>query len=468
MLRLKNTLTRTLEEFKPLEDNLVRMYACGPTVYDYGHIGNFRTFVAVDVLRRYLKYLGYQIRHVMNITDVEDKIIRGMLSQNKGLKEYTDFYTQAFLEDCRTLNIEPAEIIPRATDHIPEMIEVMKRLDERGHTYQSDGSLYFSIASLPGYGKLSGLKIEGNLAGARVDVDEYEKADARDFVLWKATKEPGEPSWQSPYGDGRPGWHLECSAMSMKYLGESFDIHCGGVDLIFPHHENEIAQSEGATGKPFVRFWIHSEFLLVEGEKMSKSKGNYYTVRDLLSRGFSPMAIRYLLLSVPYRTQLNFTLDGLKGAESALESLRNFRRRVSEFEGAAESHARCVDAVTRARDAFEAGLNDDLNTSNALAALHELRREVNIAMDAGEFGLQDRTAVLELVGRMDSVLGIIAAEQTESLDPALVTWIEQKIIERNDARKSRDFARADQIRNELASKTIILEDTPQGTKWKKK
>ena len=382
MLKLRNTLTRTLEEFKPLEGNTVRMYACGPTVYDYGHIGNFRTFVSVDVLRRYLKYLGYQVQHIMNITDVEDKIIRGMLAAGKSLEDYTKFFTQEFLKDSDALNIERAEVMPYATKHLPQMINIMKRLDEGGHTYQSDGSLYFSISSLPGYGKLSGLKLEGNVAGARVDVDEYEKADARDFVLWKAAREEGEPRWPSPYGEGRPGWHLECSAMSMEYLGESFDIHCGGVDLIFPHHENEIAQSEGATGKPFVRFWVHTEFLLVEGEKMSKSKGNYYTVRQLIEQGHSPMAIRLLLLSVPYRTQLNFTLDGLRGQEMALEGLRNFRRRVADFDGGDGARPKAQEIIQRALAGFEAGMDNDLNTAKALAALFELRRDVNIATDA--------------------------------------------------------------------------------------
>jgi cysteinyl-tRNA synthetase len=464
MLKLRNTLTRTQEDFKPLDGNTVRMYACGPTVYDYGHIGNFRTFVSVDVLRRYLKYLGYQLQHIMNITDVEDKIIRGMLASGKSLEDYTEFYTQEFLKDSDALNIERAEMMPYATKHIPEMIEIMKRLAAAGHTYESDGSLYFSISSFPGYGRLSGLKLEGNLAGARVDVDEYEKADARDFVLWKASKEEGEPRWPSPFGEGRPGWHLECSAMSMKYLGESFDIHCGGVDLIFPHHENEIAQSEGATGKPFVHFWVHTEFLLVEGEKMSKSKGNYYTVRQLIEQGHSPMAIRYLLLSVPYRTQLNFTLDGLRGAETALGGLRNFRRRIAEFDGTAGSTPRMQDLIARARDGFESGMDDDLNTSKALAALFELRRDTNTVMDAGEFGAGDREAVLELLERIDSVLGVLGEEQESILEPE----IEKLIEERNSARRNREFKKADQIRDDLAGRGIILEDTPQGTKWKRK
>jgi cysteinyl-tRNA synthetase len=464
MLRLKNTLTRAQEEFRPLEGNTVRMYACGPTVYDYGHIGNFRTFVAVDVLRRYLKYLGYEVRHVMNITDVDDKIIRNMLEQGKGLREYTEFYTEEFLKDSESLNIERPEVMPRATDHIPEMVEIMSRLERAGHTYKTEGSLYFSISTFEGYGRLSGLKVEGNLAGARVDVDEYEKADARDFVLWKGPKEEGEPRWPSPFGEGRPGWHLECSAMAMKYLGESFDIHCGGVDLVFPHHENEIAQSEGATGRPFVRFWVHAEFLLVEGEKMSKSKGNFYTVRDLIGRGYSPGAIRYLLLSVPYRTQLNFMLEGLRGVESALESLRNFRRRVSESGGAEGSHPRVGEVIARAREEFESGMNDDLNTSKALAAVHDLKRDINIAIDAGEFGAADRAGVLEFLARADSVLGVLGQEEGVTLDPEVESLIE----ERNAARRSRDFKRADEIRGRLVSLGIILEDTPQGTKWKKK
>jgi cysteinyl-tRNA synthetase len=464
MFKLRNTLTRELEEFKPLQGNTVRMYACGPTVYDYGHIGNFRTFVSVDVLRRYLKYLGYQVQHIMNITDIEDKIIKGMLASGKSLEEFTGFYTQEFLKDCESLNIERPEMLPFATKHLPQMIDIMQQLSNNGHTYQSDGSLYYSISSFPGYGKLSGLKLEGNIAGARVDVDEYEKADARDFVLWKAAKEDGEPRWPSPFGEGRPGWHLECSAMSMKYLGESFDIHCGGVDLIFPHHENEIAQSEGATGKPFVHYWVHTEFLLVEGEKMSKSKGNYYTVRQLIEQGYAPMAIRYLLLSVPYRTQLNFMLEGLRGAETALEGLRNFRRRVADFEGAAGLHPRMQEVIARAREGFEAGMNDDLNTSKALGSVFEFRRDVNSALDANEFGQDDRTAVLDLMSGFDSVLGVLGEEEAQMPDPE----IETKIEERNAARRARDFKLADRIRHELAERGILLEDTPQGTKWKRK
>ncbi len=464
MLRLRNTLTRAKEEFTPLEDNTVRMYACGPTVYDYGHIGNFRTFVSVDVLRRYLKYLGYSLRHVMNITDIEDKIIRDMRKAGKSLAEFTTFYIEEFFRDLDQLNIERPEIIPRATDHIPEMVDIMNNLKANGHTYESDGSLYFSIATLPGYGKLSGLKLEGNQSGARVDVDEYEKDDARDFVLWKAPKEEDEPRWETPFGVGRPGWHLECSAMSMKYLGQSFDIHCGGVDLIFPHHENEIAQSEGATGKPFVKNWFHVEFLLVEGEKMSKSKGNYYTVRDLIEKGYSPAAIRYLLVSVPYSTQLNFTLDGLRGAETAIEKLKNFRRRVKEFSGKAGTHEEVQATLHRTQEDFETAMNDDLNTASALAALFDFRRDINTAIDAGKFGEGDKTATLALLEKLDAVFGVLGEDQEETLD----TEIEGLIQARNEARKNRDFARADEIRGDLAARGIILEDTPQGTKWKRK
>ncbi|HEY7545012.1 MAG TPA: cysteine--tRNA ligase, partial [Blastocatellia bacterium] len=390
--------------------------------------------------------------------------IRGMKESGKGLKEYTEFYTQEFLRDSASLRIEPPEVMPRATDHIAEMLELMKRLTDAGHTYRSDGSLYYSIGSFPEYGKLSGLKLEGNQAGARVDVDEYEKADARDFVLWKATKEEGEPGWDSPFGEGRPGWHLECSAMSMKYLGESFDIHCGGVDLIFPHHENEIAQSEGATSRPFVKTWFHVEFLLSEGEKMSKSKDNYYTVRQLIKQGFDAMAIRYLLLSVPYSTQLNFTMDGIRAAESSLERLKNFRRRVKEFEGESGGHSRVDEIVARTRERFEAAMNNDLNTAEALAAVFDMRRDVNTAIDEGEFGAKDRDSVLELIARLDSVFGILGEEKQEMLDPEIEALIE----ERNQARRSRNFKRADEIRDDLASRGIILEDTPQGTKWKRR
>jgi cysteinyl-tRNA synthetase len=468
MLKLKNTLTRRVEEFRPLEDKAVRMYACGPTVYGNIHVGNFRTFVAVDVLRRYLKYLGYDVRYVMNITDVDDKIIRGLKQSGKNLEEYTGLYAEQFLEDLKRLNIEMPDELPRATAHIPEMAELMKRLDEHGHTYKSDGSLYYRIESFPEYGKLSGSKLEGNQAGARVDVDEYDKADARDFVLWKATKEEGEPSWPSPYGPGRPGWHLECSAMSMKYLGESFDIHCGGVDLIFPHHENEIAQSEGATGKPFVKTWFHVEFLQVEGEKMSRSKGNFYTLRDLVEKGYSPQALRFSLLSVPYGTQLNLTFDELHARQSSLERLLNFKARVAEFRAGAGSHSRAQEAINSARAAFESGMNNDLNTSAALAAVFDLVRDLNIAMDSGEFAEDDKQATVNFLESVDSVLGVLGQAAAKDVTPELQARVDELIKERHAARRDRDFKRADQIRDELAGLGVVLEDTAQGTRWKLK
>jgi cysteinyl-tRNA synthetase len=468
MLRLKNTLTRKIEEFRPLQDKLVRIYACGPTVYGYIHIGNFRTFVAVDVLRRYLKYQGYDVHYAMNITDVDDKIIRGLKQSGKSLDDYTGFFTKQFLEDLARLNIEMPDVLPRATAHIPEMLDLMKRLDEHGHTYQSEGSLYYRISSFPDYGALSGSKLEGNLAGARVDVDEYDKADARDFVLWKATKDESEPNWPSPYGNGRPGWHLECSAMSMKYLGESFDIHCGGVDLIFPHHENEIAQSQGATGKPFVKSWFHVEFLLVEGEKMSRSKGNFYTLRDLVEKGYSPQAIRFLLLSVPYGTQLNLTFDELKARQSSLERLLNFKSRVAEYRAPAGSKTRAQSAIVAAGAAFEAAMDYDLNTSAALAAVFDLVRDINVAMDAGELGEEDRQATLKYLDSVDSVLGVVGKEPADKITPELQARVEELIKQRHAARRDRDFARADRIRDELAEQGVVLEDTAQGTRWKLK
>jgi cysteinyl-tRNA synthetase len=404
----------------------------------------------------------------MNITDVDDKIIRGLKQSGQGLDEYTGLYASQFLEDLERLNIEMPDELPRATRHIPEMIDLMKRLDDHGHTYRSNGSLYYRIESFPEYGKLSGSKLEGNQAGARVDVDEYDKADARDFVLWKATKEEGEPSWPSPYGTGRPGWHLECSAMSMKYLGESFDIHCGGVDLIFPHHENEIAQSQGATGKPFVKTWFHVEFLLVEGEKMSKRKGNFYTLRDLVEKGYSPQAIRFLLLSVPYGTQLNFTFDELRARQNSLERLQNFKRRVAALRAPAGSHARTQNAITSASAAFEAGMDDDLNSSAALAALFDLVRDINIAMDAGELAEEDRLATLKFLDSVDSVLGVLGQANGSEIPPELQARVDALIKERHAARRDRDFGRADRIRDELAELGVVLEDTAQGTRWKLK
>ncbi len=379
--RLFNTLSGKVEEFQPIQDNLVRMYACGPTVYDYGHIGNFRTFVAVDILRRFLRQSGYHVRHVMNITDVDDKIIRNSAQAGIPLKQFTAKYENAFLEDSGALNIEQPKLV-HATDHISHMAEFIANLVEKGFAYRTDdGSYYFRIAKFPEYGKLSKKDFAGMEDGARVDVDEYEKDSARDFALWKAPKR-GEHSWESTIGPGRPGWHIECSVMSMEELGESFDLHAGGEDLIFPHHENEIAQSESATGKPFVRFWFHARFLLVEGEKMSKSLGNFFTIRDLVLKGHKPSSIRYLLTSVPYRHQLNFTFGGLQQAAASVERLRNFRQRLvsGHFPPGSDLSLSTLanDTSRRVREA----LNEDLNTAQAQAAIFDMVRLANAAIDA--------------------------------------------------------------------------------------
>src|SRR5690349_3045424 len=383
-LRFYNTLSQQLEDFSPARDNTVRMYTCGPTVYDFAHIGNFRTFTFVDVLRKCLRANGFKLHHVMNITDVDDKIIRNAVAQHQDLKEYTAVYTTAFLEDCGALRLERPEQLTPATEHIDDMVKAIEKLGEGSHTYRTDGSVYFRIATFPGYGKLSHNDFSGNIAGARVDVDEYEKADARDFALWKAPKE-GEPAWETPLGPGRPGWHIECSVMAIKYLGDTLDIHAGGIDLVFPHHENEIAQSESLTGKPFSRFWLHAEFLMVEGQKMSKSLGNYFTLRDVIAKGHAPEAIRYLLLSVPYRKQLNFTFDGLKSAATSIERLRNFKLRL-ETEKFPEGSDEAIAARTAAASkAFVDSLNDDLNTAEALGAVFEYVRDANSAIDSGDF-----------------------------------------------------------------------------------
>ncbi|MBI1762434.1 MAG: cysteine--tRNA ligase [Acidobacteria bacterium] len=466
MLKLHNTLTGQVEEFQPLTPPTARMYVCGPTVHDYAHIGNFRTFLFADLLRRYLKYKGFAVQHVMNITDVDDKIIKKAIEKKQSLREYTDDYTARFFEDFDALGAERPEEILRATDHIPEMIDIIQRLAANGHTYDSDGSTYFRINTFPGYGKLSKMNFEGNLTGAseRVDADEYEaKENARDFVLWKAAKE-GEPFWETALGKGRPGWHIECSAMSMKALGETFDIHAGGIDLVFPHHENEIAQSEGATGKPFVRYWVHSEFLLAEGEKMSKSKGNYYTVRDLIKQGFTPRAIRYLLLTAQHQKQFNFTLEGLRGAESTIERLHDFKRRLTEAKSELGATAALAALVERTQRRFEAALDDDLNVPEALAALHDFVRETNTALAQGSVKASDQAALLALVERLDSVLNIFGEVKHELLD----SEIQALIDERQAARKSKNFARADELRNQLTELGILLEDTKDGLRWRRK
>ncbi|PYT04761.1 MAG: cysteine--tRNA ligase [Acidobacteria bacterium] len=467
MLKFFNTLSGQLEEFRPMTEGEARIYICGPTVWDYAHIGNFRTMAAFgDVLRRYLKYKGFQVRHVMNITDIEDRIIKFSREQGKTIDEYTSKFTEAFLEDFDALGAERPEVTPRATRHISEMVDIIKRLEAGGHAYKSDGSYYYRIASFPQYGKLSKINFAGNRLGGseRVDTDKYEKEDARDFALWKAQESPDEPTWETEIGAGRPGWHIECSAMSMKYLGETFDIHAGGIDLVFPHHENEIAQSEGATGRQFARYWLHAEHLKVEGESMSKTRGNYFTFRDLRGRGFDPTAIRYLLLSVPYRKQLNFTFEGLRGAEKTVESLRDFLARLRTTRAEAGSNPELRSVAARALEGFEAGMDDDLNTSVALAALHDLKREVNTAIDNHALRADDQRDILSLIARFNSVLNVFGGEQEELLDAEIQSLID----ERQQARHRRDFARADEIRDQLAARGITLEDTRDGVRWKRR
>ncbi|MEM3551632.1 MAG: cysteine--tRNA ligase, partial [Candidatus Bathyarchaeia archaeon] len=400
-----NTLTRRKEKFVPLEEGKVRIYTCGPTVYDYAHIGNFRTFVFQDLLRRWLEYKGFKVIQVMNITDVDDKTIRGARRQNIPLKEYTDYYMKAFFEDIEALNLEKAEYYPRATEHIPEMVDLIKRLMEKGYAYRGeDGSIYYDISKFKDYGKLSKLKIEELKPGARVKVDEYGKEEARDFALWKAwDEEDGDVFWETEIGKGRPGWHIECSTMAMKYLGETIDIHSGGVDLIFPHHENEIAQSEAATGKTFARYWLHSEHLLVEGRRMAKRYGNFYTLRDLMARGYDPKAIRYLLMSTHYRQQLNFTFEGLEAAKGAVDRLTTFVRRLLEAEGVG-----CGEEIKRlmidVQERFESAMGDDLNISVALAALFDFVRDVNKLMDENKLSRQEAEEVYNLMMKFDKVL----------------------------------------------------------------
>jgi len=467
MLRFFNTLTRRIEEFKPMEPGHVRMYLCGPTVWNFAHIGNFRTFVFGDVMRRYLKFKGYEVTHVFNLTDVDDRIINESKARGISIDEFTAPFIQYFWEDFDALGNERPEITPRATQHIAEMIEIIAKLLENGHAYESEGSIYYRITAFPEYGKLSKINFSGNIAGGseRVDTDKYDKEDARDFALWKLVDEDDQPGWDAPFGRGRPGWHIECSAMSMKYLGETFDIHGGGMDLQFPHHENEIAQSEGSTGQTFARYWIHSEFLKIDDVTMSKSKGNFFTFRDLQAQGYSPLAIRYLLLSVPYRKQLNFTFEGLQGAESTIERLRNFRSTVKSL--GAETRAgssQAAESVKKALAGFETAMDDDFNTAAALAAIHDMVREINIQITAGSVSAEDREGVLDAVEKFDSVLGIFGPEDNEMLDAD----IERLIEERQEARRNRDFARSDAIRDELAAKGIIIEDTKEGMRWKRK
>jgi cysteinyl-tRNA synthetase len=496
-LHLHNTLTRSLEEFVPLVPGKVGLYTCGPTVYDRVHIGNLRTFVWEDVLCRVLRALGYEVTQVMNLTDIDDKTIRGAVAAGLPLREFTDRHVATFFEDLKTLGVVPAAVYPRATDHIAEMVEIVEKLAARGHTYESEGSIWYRIATFPDYGKLSKIDLSAVKRGARVADDEYEKEDVRDFAVWKAAKE-GEPesaTWTTALGRGRPGWHLECSAMSMKYLGETIDIHTGAVDNIFPHHENEIAQSEGATGKPFVHYWLHAEHLVVDGEKMAKSKGNFFTLPALVEKGYAPRAIRYLFQSVPYRMRLNFTFDALKGAASALERLDSLDLRLSEREKTGETEEKIslkvnaetggafAERVAAARAGVFAALEDDLNTAGALGALFTFVKATNVDLEAGHLSPADAAAARGLLrevagdifGVMETTAGSGAPYSPSKKSPGLFGpdsldegWILGRIEARKAAKKARDFKAADAIRDELLAKGILLEDTPQGVRWKRK
>jgi len=486
-LQLYNTLSGKVEEFEPSEGNTVRMYACGPTVYDYGHIGNFRTFVAVDILWRFLRQSGFKVQYVMNVTDVDDKIIHNAALEHKSVNEYTKKYEDAFLEDMGTLNLEQPERLVRATDHIQKMAEFIQKLVEKGFAYRTeDGSYYFSIAKFPQYGKLSKKDFSGIEIGARVDVDEYEKDNARDFALWKAPKE-GEAFWETPIGKGRPGWHIECSVMSMEYLGPSFDLHAGGEDLIFPHHENEIAQSEALTGKTFARFWMHVRFLLVEGEKMSKSAGNFFTLRDLLIKQHKASSIRYLLASVPYRKQLNFTFDGLKQAAHSVERLRNFKSRLEMAQLPAGKNEKIQALAEKTKADMRASLADDLNTAQALAAMFDMVRDANSAADKNELRQDDKAPLLDALRQFDEIFAVLKDDDAEKTARAF-EWakshgletadlpantisdaeVERLISDRNAAKKARDFGKADAIRAQLAEAGIVVEDTKDGIRWKRR
>jgi cysteinyl-tRNA synthetase len=469
-MRLYNTLTRTEETFAPSNGNTVRMYTCGLTVYARGHIGNFRTFVCIDVLRRTLRHLqGYDVRQVVNYTDIDDRTIAGAQKAGMDLRQYTEQYIAAFREDSRALGLEEVEETPRATDeeNLRAMAELIDALARNGHTYVSDGSIYFRIATLPEYGRLARLDRDGMKDGARVETDNYAKDDARDFVLWKGSR-PGEPSWNVVDPPGRPGWHLECSAMALRLLGDPpIDIHAGGIDLIFPHHENEIAQSEAATRKPFSRFWVHVEYLLVENEKMSKSLGNTHTIPDLVALGHRPSAVRYLLLSSHYRKQLNFTWESLTHAEEALRRLADFLDRLDTVKEG--SHPAVAERVEEAAKAFSAAMQDDLNTAAALGAIFELVRALNSAIDAGQLGQGDVPAVREAFDRFDRVLGVLSLRRAEDeTAPVPVAEIERLIEERQAARRRRDFGEADRIRQSLAERGVLLEDGAGGTRWKRK
>ena len=461
-IRFYNTLTRRKDEFEPIQPGKAGMYTCGPTVYNFAHIGNFRTYLFEDLLRRHLKYRGYQVTQVMNLTDVEDKTIRAARETGQPLKSLTKKYIDAFFQDLDTLRIERAEHYPAATDHIPEMVELIKKLRENGHTYEADGSTYFRLETFKDYGKLSHFDISQLKTGAsgRVDLDEYAAEDARDFALWKAWDEDdGNVFWETGLGKGRPGWHIECSAMSMKYLGESFDIHTGGIDNMFPHHENEIAQSESATGKTFVKYWMHSAHLVVEGRKMAKSLGNFYTLRDLLDKGHNPLAIRWALLATHYRQPNNFSFDSLEAADQALNRIRDFRLRLRAVGGPGADYGKEAAAC---EEAFGAALDDDLNISGALGILFDFIRDTNKSIDNNDLGAGGARRAEQLLDRLDAVTGLFAF--TEEQTPAEILDL---VKQRQQARREKNFARADEIRQQITAQDWILEDTPDGPRVKR-
>ncbi len=460
-MKFHNTMSKKLEEFSPIEENHVRMYTCGPTVYNYAHIGNYRAYIFEDLLRRYIQYHGWKVTQVMNLTDVDDKTIRSAIAEGKSLNDYTKIYKDAFFADLKTLNIEPAEHYPAATDHIPEMITLIETLLDKGYAYKSgDGSVYFSIKKFADYGKLAHLDMSGLQAGARVAQDEYEKDSASDFALWKAwCEDDGDVVWDAPWGKGRPGWHIECSAMSTKYLGETFDIHTGGIDNIFPHHEDEIAQSEAASGKKFVNMWMHCAHLIVEGKKMSKSLGNFFTLRDIADKGYSGREIRYVLIGTHYRQSLNFTFDGLEAARTALGRIDEFKERLA---GQEDNHdATLPDWAVKAQNNFEAALDNDLNISEALAAIFDLVHSGNKALDDND-KLPEATAVLALLDKFDLVLGCLKGEEKAGADEEVLALA----AERTEVRLAKNWARADEIRDRLKELGWEVRDTPEGPKLK--
>ncbi len=472
-LKVHNTLTRSLETFEPLQKGRVRVYACGPTIYDFAHVGNYRAFLFYDLVHRYLEWSGYEVRFVMNLTDVDDRTIDRAAERGVSVQEYTKPFGEAFLSDAEMLGMRQVDSYPRATGYVDRMVDFIERLMESGHAYQAeDGAVYFSIARFPDYGKLKGIDLSTLRAGARVAQDEYEKEDARDFALWKAASDVDEKAgavWDSPWGRGRPGWHLECSVMSVTELGDTLDFHLGGEDLVFPHHENEIAQSEAATGKPFVRYWLHVKHLRVEGRKMSKRLGNYITVRQLLDQGYDPAAIRHQLISSQYRRELNFTMEGLDASKNAIQRLLDFEARLEALDTSEEADpSELPELAEGAVSAFREAMDDDFNSADALAALFVLVSKVNAALDGGgPVRAGDREAVLDALRSTDQVLGLLeVAHRSRTLDDETTAWVERKIEERNAARAARDFATADAIRGELAARGVVLEDGAGGTRWK--